>query len=59
MWFLVSIPVISFIHKFASDSQLTNSLDVELKARIEAFKSAKKGKKIAEAGIMEMDTSAG
>lgn len=34
-------------------------IDTELKARIQAFKVEKKGKKIAEAGIMDMDTAAG
>ncbi|KAL9116307.1 MAG: hypothetical protein Q9187_007169 [Circinaria calcarea] len=33
--------------------------DTELKARIQAFKAEKKGKKIAEAGIMDMDTTPG
>ena len=32
---------------------LTILADTELKARIEAFKAEKKGKKLAEAGIMD------
>ena len=36
-------------------------VDTELKARIQAFKAEKKGKKIADAGVMDevMDTAAG
>ena len=36
-----------------------STIDTELKARIQAFKAEKKGKKIAKAGLMDMDTTAG
>lgn len=61
MRFLRSSSLLCPVLRVLLELLLMSVVDTELKARIQAFKAEKKGKKIADAGVMDevMDTAAG